>query len=372
MWLMAKANGVHRIAELAKVSIGTVDRALHGRSGIHADTRDRVLRVAAKLGYQPNPAAQALSKRRSKLRIGICVPREIHYFYDQLWEGLHAEARRYEVYGIEFVEHPLPELGAGEAAGMRELLRRGVNGIILTPGVPAAVTPLISRAEGNGVRVLCVSTDAPASARSAVVCVEPAIGGQLAGELMARFVPARAQAAVVTGMLRTVDHARKCAGFTDAFTRLCPGGRVAEVIEAHEDQAECARKLDALLDRVPDLAGIYVNTVNCLPVCRVLGARKLTGRIALITTDLFAEMAPYFERGAIHASIYQQPYQQGRAAVAALCEHLLHRRPFENLELNPTIVLRSNLHLFRELRPAAAKAPSRRTPPARTAAAKAR
>jgi len=34
-----KWAGIHQIAELAKVSIGTVDRALHGRDGISEVTR---------------------------------------------------------------------------------------------------------------------------------------------------------------------------------------------------------------------------------------------------------------------------------------------------------------------------------------------
>jgi len=39
-------SGIPLIAELAGVSIGTVDRALHDRPGINAETRDRVLAVA--------------------------------------------------------------------------------------------------------------------------------------------------------------------------------------------------------------------------------------------------------------------------------------------------------------------------------------
>jgi LacI family transcriptional regulator len=43
-----KRAGIHQIAKLAKVSIGTVDRALHGRPGISENTRKKVLRIARK------------------------------------------------------------------------------------------------------------------------------------------------------------------------------------------------------------------------------------------------------------------------------------------------------------------------------------
>ena len=43
-------RGIHLIAEMAKVSIGTVDRALHGRGGIKDDTRHRILQIARQIG----------------------------------------------------------------------------------------------------------------------------------------------------------------------------------------------------------------------------------------------------------------------------------------------------------------------------------
>ena len=41
-----QARGIHLIAEIAGVSIGTVDRALHGRGGIKEATRERILEIA--------------------------------------------------------------------------------------------------------------------------------------------------------------------------------------------------------------------------------------------------------------------------------------------------------------------------------------
>src|SRR5439155_10955898 len=92
---MAKErSGIHLIAEMAKVSIGTVDRALHGRGGIKESTRRRILEIAEQIGYTPNLAARALSVAKSTARVGVCMPREIHFFYDQLWNGVLDEGRR--------------------------------------------------------------------------------------------------------------------------------------------------------------------------------------------------------------------------------------------------------------------------------------
>lgn len=351
--MVKERSGIHLIAQMASVSIGTVDRALHGRGGIKESTRQRILQVARQIGYTPNLAARALSVAKASARVGVCMPREIHFFYDQLWSGVLDEARRVGQLGIQFLNRPVHALGEGDTAVFKELVDSGVDGIILAAGNPRDLTPLIDAAEEKGIRVVCVSTDAPGSRRSSIVCVEPSLNGSLAGELMGKLVPRGSKVAVVAGMLTAEDHRRKTDGFSDAFLRHCPGGKIAGVIEGHEDEDESFQKTFELLRRVPTLSGLYVNTVNCLPVCRALGARGLAGKVKLITTDLFAEMSPYFQKGTITASIYQQPHRQGQIAVRLMADHLTSKARFPPaVHLSPGLVMSSNLHLFREMRAA--------------------
>ena len=349
--MKSERRGIHRIAELANVSIGTVDRALHGRNGIKESTRHRILQIARQIGYTPNLAARALSVSKSGVRIGVCIPREIRFFYDQLWSGVLDEARRVAQLGVELLNRPVPSLGVGDTEAFEELVESGVQGIILTAGDPEGLKPLIDSAEEKGIHVVCVSTDSPESQRSTVICVEPRLNGCLAGELMGKFVPPGSNVAVIAGMLSAEDHRRKTDGFSEAFPRHCPGGTIVTVIEGHEDEDESFQKTFDLLGRVPELAGLYVNTVNCLPVCRALGAHGLAGKVKLITTDLFAEMAAYFRKGIITASIYQQPHRQGQLAVRHMSDYLTTKIPLPStVYLSPGVVMSSNLNLFREMR----------------------
>jgi len=344
-------KGIHLIAHMARVSIGTVDRALHGRPGINESTRQKILKIAGQIGYTPNLAARALSIARANVRIGVCVPREIHFFYDQLWGGILDEARRVTHLGVQFIHRPVQALGEHDTEAFEELLNQGVDGIILTAGNPEGLTPLIDAAEERGVPVVCVSTDAPKSRRSSIVCVEPWLNGCLAGELMAKIVPAGSMVAVVAGMLSAEDHRKKTDGFSEGFPRYCAEGNIAAVIEGHEEEAESFQKTLNLLCQFPALAGIYVNTVNCLPVCRALQERGLAGKLKLIATDLFPEMSSHLQHGTITASIYQHPHRQGQIAVRLLADHLANKANLpSSMHLSPGVVMASNLHLFREMR----------------------
>jgi LacI family transcriptional regulator len=137
-------QGIYLIAEMADVSIGTVDRALHGRDGINESTRQRILQIARQIGYTPNLAARALAV---SARIGVCIPREIHFFYDQLWNGILDEEKQASQLGVQFLNRPVHALGEGDTEAFRELVDAGVDGIILAAGNPSDLKPLIDAAE---------------------------------------------------------------------------------------------------------------------------------------------------------------------------------------------------------------------------------
>ena len=345
-----KRIGIPEIARLAKVSIGTVDRALHGREDISDATRQRILRIAEEHGYRPNLAASALSRGKAVITIGVCIPREVHYFYDQLRDGFTNEARRYGALGVEIVYRPFERLGVGEVEKLEELLSTKPQIAVVCPGEPQQLAPLIDRAEKRNIRVICVASDAPGTARSTVICVDPVVNGRLAAELLSKFLPPKPNVAIITGSLSTEDHRKKVEAFSEVFPTYSPEGRVLEVVEGHDEEDETFQKAYALLGRHP-LEGLYVSTANCLPVCHAIAARGLHGKIKLITTDLFKEMVPYFEKGTIQASIHQRAYVQGQIAVRLAVDYLANRRALPSTYfLTPQIVMCSNLSTFREVR----------------------
>jgi LacI family transcriptional regulator len=62
------------LARLCGVSQGTVDRALHGRGRVSVATRDRILEVARKHGYLPNPTARELMGLAVSPVVGVVLP----------------------------------------------------------------------------------------------------------------------------------------------------------------------------------------------------------------------------------------------------------------------------------------------------------
>lgn len=75
------------LAKLCGVSQGTVDRALHNRTGISGKTKQKILEMAGKHGYQPHPAARELLTGKS-LVVGAVIPHINSIFYMDLLAGI--------------------------------------------------------------------------------------------------------------------------------------------------------------------------------------------------------------------------------------------------------------------------------------------
>ena len=82
------------LARLCGISQGTVDRALHGRPGVSAKTRELVLDMARQHGYRPNPVAHELMSRQSNI-VGILVPAASSVFFMDFVEALKTAADRH-------------------------------------------------------------------------------------------------------------------------------------------------------------------------------------------------------------------------------------------------------------------------------------
>jgi LacI family transcriptional regulator len=339
--------GIKDIARELGVSIGTVDRALNGKPDISAATRAKVLELADRLGYTPNLAARYLQSRKP-VRISVHLPQRIALFWDALREGIREAAAPFApALQVEFRSYR--RLGDGDIPLLEEALADGTNGLIIAPGNPTALAPHLREAARRNIPVVCVVTDAPESPRLLSVSADPFTVGAVAGELMGRFTPGGGQVGFFTGWLATQDHADKLRGFASSLAASSQGLALGPIIEAHDDEREAHRGAREVFRAHPNLKGIYVSTVNSLPVLRAAEEEGRLAGLTIITTDLFPELVEAIRGGKIAATVYQRPLTQGRVALQALYQFLqLRQRIPPSQRVVPYVVMRSNLDLVLE------------------------
>jgi LacI family transcriptional regulator len=116
------------VARLAGVSPGTASKALNGRSGISADTTDRVRQAAERLGYQPNALARGLLTGRS-FTVGLITTDSFGRFSIPVMQGAEDALGpgRISVFLCDSRDDLIREQHY-----LRTLLERRVDGIIVT------------------------------------------------------------------------------------------------------------------------------------------------------------------------------------------------------------------------------------------------
>jgi LacI family transcriptional regulator len=337
--------GIKDIARALGISIGTVDRAIHGRGGINAITKERVLKMAQTLGYKPNLAARYLKAPR-QIRVSVNLPARIGSFFDAVRAGIRDASSPFQA-GIDLQFRTHPALGEGDEELFREALEDRSKGIIIAPGHPAQLKMWIRRAAQRRIPVVCVSTDAPGTERLTAVSADPFVSGAMVAELLQLTVRGPGTVGVFTGDLSTIDHSEKVRGFKQSLSSVNGSLVVSEVIETHDDETVAYEQTRKLLARNRSLKAIYVSTANSVTTIQALEDLDPERRIAVVTTDLFPQLVPFLKSGRILATIYQRPEAQGRMAFEALYNFIAEGKcPPQRIKLNPHIVMRSNLELF--------------------------
>ena len=77
------------IANLAGVSIGTVDRVIHNRGQVADKTKKKIQEIIEKNDYQPNLNARNLVQKKRLKIVSILPTYQNGDYWSKVWQGIH-------------------------------------------------------------------------------------------------------------------------------------------------------------------------------------------------------------------------------------------------------------------------------------------
>lgn len=116
------------IASALNISPSTVSRALKDHPDISQETKDKVVKYAQEMGYQPNSIALSLKSRRSHV-IGLVVPEIVHHFFSSVISGIDEVASKA---GYNVIISQSNESFEREIHNTRTLLGSRVDGMLIS------------------------------------------------------------------------------------------------------------------------------------------------------------------------------------------------------------------------------------------------
>ncbi|MGL5115307.1 MAG: LacI family DNA-binding transcriptional regulator [Beijerinckiaceae bacterium] len=194
------------VALEAGVSPATVSRAHSQPELLAKETLERVQQAARRLGYRPDGMARALASGRT-MAIGAVFPTLDNAIFSRALQAMQAELTA-AGYHLLVVSHDYS--ASAEAEAVRNLLARGVDGLVLVGAERAAETNAMLR--DAAAPVVLTWCDAPGFS---AVAVDNARAGRLAAEHLLRLGHRRI--GMITGRL----------GFNDRQRARLAGARAA-------------------------------------------------------------------------------------------------------------------------------------------------
>ena len=334
------------LADTLGVARSTVSRALRGDPQISRDTCERVRRLAAEVGYHPNAAARALTRRSAGV-IGLVVPRTSRFvfsnpYFSELLEGIASIA---EPAGLPIL------VSASARPDYAGWLREGrVDGVItLGSSLGSDDLGILEALSERGSPVVLVH---PASARTPLVTLE---SDEEPGLLLACRHVAEAgheRVAIVTGPTGSHYARARAGGWQRAAER--EGMTVTHVVRGDDTFGSGSLAAHSLLgSRRAATAWLFGNDLMAFGALEALQDARciVPDDVALVGFD---DVVPAAWVGL--STVHQPIRELGAEAMRALLA-ILHRSPFEPTPLATRFVPRRTSSPTRTTAPLAGGTP---------------
>ena len=230
---------------------------------------------------------------------------------------------------------------------LKKLFIERVDGIILSPGFNfVEYKDLVERIVANGIPVLYLVNDMNGINSIGCVRMDGKVAGRMAAQFL-RFCLGRQKSVAVLACNKEILVQKECIdGFVEESSRndLVVKG----IFETQDDKKIAYYLTEKIIKEIPDLEGIYVSSYNSVAVCSCLEDYGKQDTVTVIGQDLFLELVYKLEVGSLKATLFQDPFEQGRRAVEIMYSHLTGEvQEKEEFLLTPQLVFTSNLDSYK-------------------------
>jgi LacI family transcriptional regulator len=333
------------LASAAGVSLATVDRVLNSRPGVRQETVSRVNEAIERIGFVRDPFAANLARKRDFHVIAL-LPDGESQFLAALRAAVGQTAQSLSTDRVALTLQTFRRQDPNQlAAQLDQVSPDAVDGVALMAPETPQTRDAVRRLRARGVPVAAILSDLPHSHRDFFIGINNINAGRTAAGLMGRFLgrgPARV--AVLTGSLQEADSLDRRLGFDAAMAEHFPQIEVLPTLEGHDDPVMLEQALRRVLERHPDLRGVYSMGGGNRVMLDVIAGAALQERPCVIAHELTETTRAGLLSGLIDAVITQDLGHILRSAIRQMRAGR-DARPIvpEQERIRIEIVLRDNL-----------------------------
>lgn len=339
-WAMAlprRKITIKQVAQEAGVSTQTVSRVLNERPDVAPETRQQILAIIDRVGYQPSALARSLIQRRS-YTLGIVIAGLRFIGPSRTLNGITARA---EEMGYSLLLKKLPRFDTADTEPiLNDLLARQVDGIIwAVPEIGGSHDWLQDRLPGLPVPIIFLTTQQKINVST--VSIDNYLGAHIAAEhLLAQGCQ---HIGHLAGPLIWWEAHQRHAAWQDVLAEAGKPVKSNHWIEGDWSAQSAVEPVEQLLDQYPEIDGVFVaNDQMALAVLQVAHRRglRVPQDLAVVGFDGLAE-APYFWPPL--TTIQQDLHELGCVAVQEVVKMIEVGRDSDQVYQPETVLLKPKL-----------------------------
>ena len=345
------------IARLAEVSVGTVDRVLHGRPGVSENSKKRVEKILNELNYQPNMYASALASNK-KYNFACMLP--IHgegSYWCAIEKGLQQAVSTYNDFHISIT--PLyydPHSPESFEECAHKVIAENPDGVVISPTLPEKTFFLVGELKKIGIPFVFVDSNIAELNPLAFFGQDSAQSGYFAGSMLMLLAHDENQVVIFrhihNGKHKLMNQQQnREKGFRSYMSKYHP---TCQILELDVDVRLSANEVSALLDHFfaqhPHIkCGLTFNSQ--VGVFGEYIEQRGLNNFRLLGYDLLERNVQCLKNGSVRFLIAQQPVMQGYNSIAGLCRHLIFKKEVKQFNYMPIDLLTAdNVDYYQEVR----------------------
>ena len=287
---MANRATIKDVAREAGVSVTTVDRAINGRATVRSDTLKKIAEAAQRVGYHGvGTFRDRLVQSLPEVKLGFVLLKQSQEFYHNFAREIErAVAARSDLRGEAIVRFSSSQSPAEFADILTELGETcdAIAGVAVND---QRLDRIVQDLKGKNVPVFSVLNDFAQGIRKNYVGLNNMKVGRLAAWMITKIVHRPGKLAIFVGGSRWHGHDLREVGFRSFVRDAAPGFSVLDTLVNLETRQLTYEATLDLLDRHPDLKGIYVAGGGMEGAIAALRERHAEPQVALIINELTAE-----------------------------------------------------------------------------------
>lgn len=340
------------IAKMADVSVGTVDRVIHGRSGVSEASKQRVEEILKQLNYQPNMYASALASNKKYTFACLLPLHQKGEYWTQVETGISEAVENYSDFNVTVqLSYYDPYDYHSFAEASRNILALEPDGVLFAPTAPQFTKPFTDKLVELNIPYIYIDSDIKEEPALSFFGQNSHQSGYFAARMLTLLAGEDPKEIVIfrkinEGIVGSNQQERREIGFREYMQEHHPDYRIWELDLHAKRDSEDTQMLDDFFREHPTVKnGITFNSKAYI-VGEYL-QKKQTKDFNLMGYDLLQRNVDCLMAGSASFLIAQQPTLQGFDGIKALCEYLILKKDITRENFMPIDLLtKENIEFY--------------------------